>query len=177
MKRIGDRDAVDHDPDDQPDQDVDRGDHQSGDGIALHEFGGTVHRAIEAAFGLDLGPPFAGLNLGDHPGRQIGVDRHLLARHRVQAEARGNFGDAARTLGDDDEVDHHQDRENRQADDGLTTHQEFAERADHAAGRLRPLMPVRQDQPRRGKVEAEPQHRRDQQDRRESRELERLFDK
>ena len=49
--------------------------------------------------------------LVDQAGRQVGVDRHLLAGHGVEGEARRDFGDAARALGDDDEVHDHQDGE------------------------------------------------------------------
>jgi hypothetical protein len=52
-----------------------------------------------------------GFVLVDQAGRQVGVDRHLLAGHGVEGEARRDFGDAARTLGDDDEVHDDQDDE------------------------------------------------------------------
>ena len=61
--------------------------------------------------------PRAGLVLVDQAGREIGVDRHLLAGHGVEGEARRDFGDAARALGDDDEVHDHQDDEDDDADD------------------------------------------------------------
>ena len=60
-----------------------------------------------------------GFLLVDQAGGKVGVDRHLLAGHGVQAEARRDFGDAARTLGDDDEVHDHQDGEDDQADDEI----------------------------------------------------------
>jgi hypothetical protein len=53
----------------------------------------------------------AGLFLVDQAGGQVGVDRHLLAGHGVEGEARRDFGDAARTLGDDDEVHDDEDDE------------------------------------------------------------------
>ena len=58
----------------------------------------------------------ARLLLVDQAGGQVGVDRHLLAGHGVEVEARGDFGDAAGALGDDDEVHDHQDREHDDAD-------------------------------------------------------------
>ena len=110
------------------------------------------------------------------PGGKIGVDRHLLARHGVEVEARRDFGDAARALGDDDEIHDHQDRENDNSDDEIAAHHEIAERLDDVAGGVGALMAVRQDQPRRSKVERQPQHRRDQQDGRERREFQRRLD-
>ena len=44
-------------------------------------------------------------------GRQIGVDRHLLAGNGIEGEARADFGDARGALGDDEEVDRDQDDE------------------------------------------------------------------
>jgi hypothetical protein len=93
-----------------------------------------------------------------------------------QARERRDLGDAAGALGDHDEIDDDQDHEDGEADDDLAAHQEFAERADHAARRAVTFMAVRQDQAGRGEVQAEPQHRRDQQDRREGAEFQRLLD-
>src|SRR3712207_8145111 len=41
------------------------------------------------------------------------VDRHLLAGHGVEREARGDFGHAAGAVGDHHELDHHEDQEDR----------------------------------------------------------------
>ena len=72
--------------------------------------------------------------LVDQAGGEVGVDRHLLAGHGVEVEARRDFGDAARALGDDDEVHDHQDREHDDADDEIAAHHEIAERLDDVAG-------------------------------------------
>ena len=114
--------------------------------------------------------------LVDQAGREVGVDRHLLARHGVEVEARRDFGDAPRALGDDHEVHDHQDREHDDADHEVAAHHEVAERLDDVAGGRGALVPARQDQARRGEVEREPQHGGDQQDGRERRELERRMD-
>ena len=49
----------------------------------------TVHGAVEVGL-LCRSParPLAGLGLVDQPGVQVGVDRHLLAGHGVEGEAR-----------------------------------------------------------------------------------------
>jgi hypothetical protein len=176
VEGLADRQTVRGDADGEANDDVDCGDQQRRDRVALHELRGTVHRAVEAALGLDLGASLARLLFADHAGGEIGVDRHLLAGHRVEAEAGRDFGDAPRALGDHDEVDDNQDHEDGEADDDLATHQELAERADHAARRAMALMAMRQDQASRGKVEAQPEHRCDQQDCREGAEFQRLFD-
>ena len=71
-------------------------------------FEAPSHRAEEAALVLEVLAAFARDGLVDQAGTEIGVDRHLLARHGVEVEARRHFGDAAGALGDDDEVDDHQ---------------------------------------------------------------------
>ena len=80
---------------------------EAGDRVAAHEFRGAVHGAVEVALVLELAAALARDLLVDEAGREIGVDRHLLAGHAVEAEARGDLGDAAGALGDDDEI-HHQ---------------------------------------------------------------------
>jgi hypothetical protein len=117
----------------------------------------------------------ARLVLVDQAGVQVGVDRHLLARHRVEGEARADLGDAAGALGDDDEVDHHQDDEHDDADRVVAADQEVAEGLDHLARRVRAGMALQQHDAGRGHVERQPQQRRDQQHRREHREVERLL--
>src|SRR6185312_9129975 len=88
----------------------------------------------EAAFVLELLAAAARLLLVDGAGREFRVDRHLLARHGVEVEARGDFGDAPRALGDDDEVHDHQDDEDDNADDEVAAHHEVAEGLDDVAG-------------------------------------------
>ena len=164
------------DADDDAADDVDEDDQQARDRVAAHEFRGTVHRAEEAAFVFQRLAALLGDLLVDQAGGKIGVDRHLLARHGVEVEARGDFGDAPRTLGDDDEVHDHQNGEDDNSDHEITAHHEIAEGFDDVAGGIGALMAARQDQPRRGQVERQPQHGRDQQDGRERREFQRRLD-
>jgi hypothetical protein len=62
------------------------------------------------------------------------VDRHLLARHRVQGEPRPHLRDALAPLGDHDELDDREDEEDDPADDVVAPHDELAEGSDHLAG-------------------------------------------
>ena len=114
--------------------------------------------------------------LVDQAGREIGVDRHLLAGHGIQSEAGRDLGDAARALGDHDEVDDHQDREDDDADDEVAAHDEAAEGLDDVAGGGGALVAVGQDQPGRCQVEGKADHRRQQQHGREGVEVEGLLD-
>ena len=168
---IGKAHALLGDADDDAADDVDEHHQQARDRVAAHEFRGAVHGAEEAAFVLQLLAALLGGRLVDQAGAEIGVDRHLLARHGVEVEAGGDFRDAPRTLGDDHEVHDHQDREHDNADDEIAAHHEIAEGLDDVAGGRGALMALRQDQPGRGQVERQPQHGRDQQDGRERRRI------
>ena len=88
--------AVLRHPDDEPADEVDQRDDDRGDRVALDELRGTVHRPVEVRLGGDVRTPLTGLVLVDEPRVEVGVDRHLLAGHRVEGEARRDLGDAAR---------------------------------------------------------------------------------
>ena len=70
-------------------------------------------------------------------GVQVGVDRQLLTGHRVQGEARGDFGDASGAVGDDDELDDDQDREDDDADGVVAADDDVTERLDDLGPRRR----------------------------------------
>ena len=127
--------------DDEAADDVDEQDQHAGHRVAAHELRGAVHRAEELGLLADLGAAPLGLLLVDQAGVQVGVDRHLLARHRVEREARADLGDALGALGDDDEVDDDQDREHDQADREVAADQEVAERLDHLPAAPAPVWP------------------------------------
>ena len=63
--------------------------------------------------GLDLPPASPRLPLVDDAGVEIGVDRHLLARHGIQGESRRDLRDTPRALRDNDEIDDDEDKENQ----------------------------------------------------------------
>jgi hypothetical protein len=156
--------------------DVDRGDDQAGDRIATHEFRCTVHRTEEGAFLFQLAPSRLRRPFIDDAGRQVGVDRHLLAGNGVESEAGADLRDTGGALGDDDEVHDDQDQEDDQADHEIAAHHQIGKAADDVAGGVRALAAMRQDHARRGDVERQAQHGRDQQDGREGREIERPAD-
>src|SRR5580704_4741631 len=165
------QDAYDHAADD-----IDQNYQQSGNGIAADEFRGAVHGAEEAGFAFQVLAPPPRFLLVDHAGGEIRVDRHLLAGHGVQVEARGDFGDTAGALGDDHEIHDYQDREHDDADDEIAAHDEAAERLDDMAGGGGALVAAGENEPGRGQIERQPQHGRDQQHRRESGEFQRRLD-
>ena len=51
------------DADNKTGADIDEGDDDTGNGITLDEFGGTVHGPVEIGLGADLFPSFSGLGL------------------------------------------------------------------------------------------------------------------
>jgi hypothetical protein len=75
------------DADHQPAHDVYSQHHDPGDGVPLDERHGAVHRTEELRFARRRRPPPARLIVIDVASAQLGVDRHLLARHGVEREA------------------------------------------------------------------------------------------
>jgi hypothetical protein len=128
-----------------PAEQVDDDDDQPGDGVALDELHRPVHRAVELALLLHQAAAALGLVHVDGAGAHVAVDRHLLARHRVQREARRHLGHALGALGDDDELHDGQDQEDHQADDQVAADDEVAEGLDDVAG-----VGLQQDHPRGG---------------------------
>ena len=145
--------------------DVDRKDQDRRNRVSLHEFARTIHGAIEIRLGRDFAATGLGFFRRNQSGGEIGVDRHLFAGQGIEGEARGNFGDAARTLGHDDEVDDHQDQEDENTDDEIATDQERAECLDDLACGGFAFMPLQQDDARRCHVQSQSQQRGEQQHR------------
>ncbi len=153
--------------DDHSADDVDHDDENAGDGIPADKFAGAVHGTVEIGLAADLQPAFLGFLLVDHAAGQIGVDRHLLARHRIEGETGGNFGNPGGAFGDDDEVDDHEDQEDDGPDDVITANDELAEGFDDRTRRIGSLAAMQQDEAGRGDVECEAEQGGNQQDRRE----------
>ena len=144
--------VVDEYTDGETAEEVDQQNQDAGNGIATDELRGTVHRAVEVGFLGHLLAPCLGIFLSQQAGIEVGVDSHLLARQGVQGEARGDFRDALAALGDDDEVDDHQDHEHHQADDEVAADHHLAESLDHLARRAGAGMAFEQHNARRGDV-------------------------
>ena len=149
MGGFGKSQALLHDTDHHAADDVDHHHEQAGYGVAPNEFRGAVHGAEEAGFVFQGFAPPPRVLLVDEAGGKVGINRHLLARHGIEVEARGHFRDAPRTLGDDHEIHDHQDGEDDNADDEVAAHNEAAECLDDVAGGGRSLVTMRQDQARR----------------------------
>ncbi len=86
------------DSDKEAGEDVDAGDENGGDRVALVEAGGAVHGAVEFRFAGSLFAAGARLMLVDESGIEVGVDCHLLAGESVEGEAGGDFRGAHRAV-------------------------------------------------------------------------------
>ena len=148
--------------------DVDHRDDESGNGITADEFRGTIHRAVERALLLQFAAALAGDLFLDQAGRKIGVDRHLFAWHRIEAEPGRNFGDTPRALRDHHEIDHQQNGKQDDTDQHISAHQQAAKGGNDMAGSQHALAAVLQDQPRRRDVEGQAKQGREQQQRRKT---------
>ncbi|MND74678.1 hypothetical protein D3C80_662790 [compost metagenome] len=152
---------------------VDEQDQQAGNGVTTDEFAGTVHGTVELGFLGDFRAAGLGLGLIDQAGVEVGVDRHLLAGHRIEGETRAHLGNPPRALGHHDEVDDHQDREDHDTDHVVTADHHLAEGLDHLAGRRMTVLAVEHHHPRRSHVQRQAQQRRHQQNGRKHREIQR----
>ena len=106
--------------------DVDQRDDNARDGIAANKLASTVHRTIKICFLRQLLAPRAGLIFLDETGVQLGVNRHLFARHGVQREPRRHFGNTTGTFGNDHEVNQRENDKHHEADHIIVLHDHFA---------------------------------------------------
>ncbi len=158
LERVARRHAALQHADQQAAEQVDRHDDQAGDRVALDELHRAVHRTVELALLLDDATAAARLVHVDHAGAHVAVDRHLLAGHGVQREARPDLGHPFGALGDHDELHDRQDHEHDQADDQVAADDEVAEGLHDVPG-----IRLEQDQARRRDRQADAEQRRHQQ--------------
>ena len=110
---------------------IDDGDENTCDGIASHEFTGTIHRAIEVGFFLDFESARCGGDFIDDSGIELGIDGHLFSRHRVECESSGHLRNTPCTFRDNDEVDNHQNNENDGSNEVVALDEHIAKSFDH----------------------------------------------
>jgi hypothetical protein len=130
---IADRHAVHQRAHRNPGQDVDGRDDDAGNGIALDELHGAVHRAMQLRFLFQRLAAALGLVRRDDAGAQIGVDAHLLARHGIEREPCAHFRHALRALGDHDELHDGNHQEHHAAHHKVVADHQLAEGVDHVA--------------------------------------------
>ncbi len=162
LQRRHDIHAVLQHTDQQPGHDVDAGNQDPGHRVALREPACAIHRTEEFGFARQLFAAAAGFGFVDQPGVQIGIDRHLLARQRVEREPRGDFGNTHRAMVDHDVLDGNQNQKYDGADDVVAAHHEISERLNHVACRGGSGMAVQQNQARGRDVQRQAEQRQHQ---------------
>ena len=125
--------------------DIDGGEKNGGEGVALAEAGGAVHGAVELGFPCDRLAAGAGLVFVDEPGVEIGVNCHLFAGHGVKGEARGDLGGAHRTVTDNQKLNGNQRDEQHETDHVVAADDELSEGGDDVAGSGSAFIAVEQD--------------------------------
>ena len=153
LQRFLEGNALLEDADQKAGNDVDGGDQDRGQRIALIEAGRAVHGAVEFRFVRNLLAAGAGLHFVDQAGVQVGVDRHLLAGHGIQGEARRDFRGAHRAVADHDVLDRDQGQEQHEADNVIAAHDELAEGLNHASRRRSAFRAMQQNSPAAGQIE------------------------
>ena len=147
----------------QPADDVDEQNQQPRHGIAANEFLRTVHGAVKVGFLLDFRAALAGSGFINHAGVQVGINRHLFAGHGIQGEARAHFRNPPGAFGHHHKVNQHQDAEHHQTNHHVAADEEEAERLNHLARRICPVMPFEQHDAGRSHVQRQPHQGRHQQ--------------
>ena len=142
---------------------VDQQNQYARNGVTADKFGSTVHGTEEVGFLGQLGTAFLCCGLVDHARIQVGVDRHLFARHRVQGKTCVHFRNTARTFGHHDKVNDHQNTKDDETHHIVTGNHKLTKRRHHFARSFVACVAVDQDHPGRRHVQRQAQHRGKQQ--------------
>ena len=162
LKRLAERNVELEDADQESGQNIDGGDQDGGNRVALVEARGAVHGAVEFGFAGHLLAAGAGLGLVDETGVQVGIDGHLLAGQGVEGEAGGDFRRAHRAVADHDVLNRNQGEEKHESDNIVAANDELSEGLDDAPGRGGAFVAVQQDPAAGGEVERKPEEREQQ---------------
>ncbi len=127
IRRFASFHLVVHDPDRDASHEVDAGDDQASNGIALDELHGAVHTAMQLTFHSQGRPAGPGFVARDVACPEVRINAHLFAWHRIQREPRTHFSHALGTLGDHDELNDRDHQEHDNAHGQVTPHHQLAE--------------------------------------------------
>ncbi len=164
LERVAEGNIELKDADQESGDDVDGGEQNGGERVTLAEAGGAVHGAVELGFAGDGLAAGAGLVFVDESGVEVGVDRHLLAGHGIEGEARRDLGGADRAVADDQELNGDERDEEHEADDVVAADDKLSEGRNDVAGGGGSFIAVEQDAARAGKVERQPEESEQQQE-------------
>ena len=132
-------------------QDIDRGDNNGGDGVALDELHCAVHCTVQLAFLFQVHTARTGFIHRDYASAQIRIDTHLLTGHRVQRESGTDFRHSLGALRDHHKLHDRDNQEHHAADDDVAADHQIAEGVDDLAG-----IRVQQNLFGRGNVQRQP---------------------
>ncbi len=105
---------------------IDAGNHKAGFNVTGNKFPCTVHGSVEVRFTTHMLTLPCRFFFIDQACIQISFNCHLLTGHGVEGKAGSDFCDTCRTLNDDSFVQDIQDHEDDDANDIVTTDNEFA---------------------------------------------------
>ncbi len=160
------------DSDDEPTNDIDEQNHDPCHGISAHKLAGPIHGPIKIRFLGNIEATLTGFFLTDQTGIEIGIDGHLFTGHGIQGKTGAHLSNSARSFGDHDKVDDHQDQENHDPHCKIPPHQKVSKGLDDLPRRIRPGMPFQQYDPGGGHIQGQTQQRGHQQDCRKGGKLE-----
>ena len=163
LQRVAEGNVELEDSDQKSGDDVDGGEQNGGQRVALAEAGGAVHGAVELGFAGHRFAAGARLVFVDQSGVQVGVDGHLFAGHGVQGEARRDLGGAHRAVADHQKLNGDQGDEQHEADHVVAAHHKLPEGGDHVAGGGGAFIAVQQNAARAGQVQRQPEESEQQQ--------------
>ena len=95
-------------------QNIDDQNQNAGHSVAAHKLGCTVHGAKKVGFFCNFGAAAFGFFVVNSAGAQVGVHRHLFARHGIQGKACRNFGNPLGAFGHHNKVNNHQNGKHNQ---------------------------------------------------------------
>ena len=167
---------MDQHPHDQPHDEVQQSNQQTGNGVALDELRRTIQRTEEGRFLLVALAPFLGGLVIDGTCRHIGVNGELLAGHSVQGKTGTHLGHPGGALGDHHEVNDQKYPKDHQAEEHTAAHDELSKPFDDVTSRIGAGVALTDDQLGGGDVQRQAQHQRGQKNRREGGEIQRPFD-
>ena len=131
--------------------------------IAAHKLRSTVHRTKKVSLLRHLLTPLLGLLLLYQARIHIGINGHLLARHRVQSKARRHLGHTSRTLGNDHKIDDGDQDKNDHPHREIATNEELPKRLNHLARGIGARVTIEQHNARGRHIERQTHERGEQQ--------------
>ena len=151
--------------DQQAGDNIDRGDQDRGQSVALVETRSLIHRSVELSLVGNFPAPLPCRSLVDQARVHVSVNRpHLLARQRVQREAGRNLR-CSHSMADDEKLNCDQRQEEHESDNIVAADNKLFERLNHLAGRRRALASMEKDATARRDIQATAKERQQQEQR------------